>query len=598
MLIFILNKFYRVSLYFLILGFMVNKSVLAISIPYQYVVDFDEEKLLIEVINLNNKKTYYLCSLETKECSSLTKSISLSRRKKSDYFFSQNKNYFIYQAYDKKNRKFITILVTPKGIQILPVKTKIFYVEWQENNPSKVAIVSRKNIFIFESLNNSFKKLVLPVANSELIKFSPSFKYVLLKTNQKKEFILWNLITNDFYEIDLKNKDDINFANFVGDKFLLFKEENQEGFSNFIFYEIETKTSKPLFENNFIIDSFLIDKNKIYFIANKDNYLQWNLYQIDLETKEIKKIVENVTYEFNLVKLDNFLVVKKTGELPPEIVLINLDNFEVEKLNLNLDAKPIKIGEILKVNETSGVIIKPNDFDPNREYDLIVWLHGGPMRQTSIGYHPYLSYGVFDFILDELRKDKRIIAKIDYVGSWGYGLDYQEKLKGNIGKLDVESVMQFINHLRNTFKIKNIYLIGLSYGGYLSLKLLYEYPEFFAGAVSVNGVTDWRKLIKSIPSSPFKSYFKNSFSFENKSLYDQADLYLNPEKLRNKKIFIIYGQKDKTIPSYQHRLFYLKYNKIAKIMIKKYNNEGHILIFEENIKDFLKNLDTFFSQNN
>ncbi len=157
-----------------------------------------------------------------------------------------------------------------------------------------------------------------------------------------------------------------------------------------------------------------------------------------------------------------------------------------------------------------------------------------------------------------------------------------------MAKLDVESVIKFVNYLKSTSRIKNIYLIGNSYGGYLSLKLLYEYPEIFTAAVSINGVSDWWSLIKDVPSSPFRYYFNGTPYSHNKDLYDQASVYLEPQRLRDKKILLIYGQNDDMVPIYQSRLFNFRYRNIAKITMKSYPNEGHIILSKENIEDILK----------
>lgn len=587
-------KFNKISLFFLILGFGIVNQGLTFSIPYQYLIDFNEENLVIQISNTNKEKRYYLCHLETKKCSPYNTKPLISKKNSYNYFSSPDKTYSLWQIYNKKIKKFITFFVGPNILKSLPVTTKISFIKWQENNPQKVAIVSGKNIFIFNNIDDSFQKISLP-NKVHSIKISPSLQYVSYFASDG--FLTLQRLDNNFFQkIDLTNLETIKFLDFVKDEYLFFITENNE-LSNFIIYDILSEKKEIIFNNDFIIDSFLIDKNKIYFIANKDNYLKWNLYQFDFDNKSLKTILENVTYDFNLIKIKNFLIVKTVGEHPPEIVLVNLDNFQIEKLDLKLSFKPIKIGEILKIDETHGIIVKPDNFELNQEYDLLIWLHGGPMRQTSIGYHPYLSYGIFDLILDNLRQNNRIIAKIDYVGSWGYGLNYQEKLKNNIGKLDVESVIKFVNHLKNNFKIKNIYLIGNSYGGYLSLKLIYEYPEIFEGAISINGVSDWWSLIKNIPSSPFRNYFNDKSSLDKKLLYDQASVYLEPQRLKGKKIFLIYGENDETVPIYQSRLFNFRYKKIANITMKSYNNEGHIILSSKNIEDILKNIENFLVSN-
>ncbi|GIW66595.1 MAG: hypothetical protein KatS3mg095_0493 [Candidatus Parcubacteria bacterium] len=107
--------------------------------------------------------------------------------------------------------------------------------------------------------------------------------------------------------------------------------------------------------------------------------------------------------------------------------------------------------------------------------------------------------------------------------------------------------------------------MGNSYGGYLSLKTIYEYPSKINGAISINGVTDWWTLINNNKNSIFKIHFNGYPTKNNLELYNQASIFLKKENLKNKKVLLIYGKKDRTVPISQNSLFTNAYNKIAKI---------------------------------
>jgi dipeptidyl aminopeptidase/acylaminoacyl peptidase len=138
--------------------------------------------------------------------------------------------------------------------------------------------------------------------------------------------------------------------------------------------------------------------------------------------------------------------------------------------------------------------------------------------------------------------------------------------------------------------------MGNSYGGYLSLKTIYEKPEIFEGAISINGVTDWFKLISSIPSSIFSIHFNGAPNKNNKNLYNQASIFLDKERLRNKRFLIIYGENDKTVPNSQSKLFYKIYKDVANIAIKSYNDD-HIISSEKNIENLCLDIFDFLGIN-
>jgi dipeptidyl aminopeptidase/acylaminoacyl peptidase len=568
------TRFFFLSIIFL-------KITLAFNIPYQSLVNYDHQSLIIKVKNTNNETNYYSCLLKTRDCIFIGQQLFQKENENNNIFPDEDYLSFIWQYYNKNIKKFITFFTNSTTVRILPINKKISKVNWNKFRSDNLLIISGNDFYLFAGDKMKHFRL----NKKKKVTISPQLKYLLYQ-NESNQFVLQDLYNHSIVSLNLINPKKIYF---IDDDQLVF-ETTEKGFSKLWLYDIKSNNKELVFNDNFIIDDFLTDRGKIYFIGNKENPLKWTLYQFDVSTKNLNKIIDNVVYEFKLLKIKNFLITKITGSLPPQIVLVNLDNLEINRLNLNFIAEEIKLGEIIQVEDIYSVFLKPDNFNQDYQYDLIIWLHGGPMRQTSIGYHPYLSYGIFDYLLEQLRKEGKMILKIDYPGSWGYGLDYQKKLKNNIGKLDVESIVKVVNKLSNDYKIKNIFLIGNSYGGYLALKALYDYPEKFKGAITINAVTDWWELINNMPSSPFRFYFNGLPNKTNKSLYDQASLYLEPQRLKNKKILLVYGRKDGTIPFYQSLLFYSRYKKIADVQIKSYDDEGHLIIFSKNLYDLLKNI--------
>ncbi|MCS7201075.1 MAG: alpha/beta fold hydrolase [Patescibacteria group bacterium] len=570
------------KLTFIISSLAIFNFALSFNIPYQFLVDYDKDNLIIKVINTSQKHNYYICQINTKKCSLVGKSIP-QLAKNENIFINHSNDALLWQVYDTNIKRFKTFLITANFFNAFNINRKLKKVFWSEENKNDFAGLFANQLLIHK---NGQEKL-LKIPSTKLITVSPSLKKVAYL--QRKDNISIIDTEKDLSQ-NLYLSDVITIA-FSDDNNLIIHTSNKS-FDQLWLYNLPSNKLEKLFDDDFIIDNLIIYKGKIYFIANLEEPLEWNLYEFNPYSKELKKIIERVVYEFKLINIKNFLIAKISGQLPPKIILINLDNFQVENLDLNLAEEKIETGEIVKVENIYSVLLKPEE---EGETDLIVWLHGGPMRQTSLGYHPYLSYGIYDYILEQLRKDGKMIVKIDYVGSWGYGKDFQEKLKNNIGNLDVQSVLTVVNKLRENYKFKNIYLMGNSYGGYLALKVLYEQPEIFTGAISINGVTDWWTLIGERPSSVFRFYFSGSPNKNNKFLYDQASIYLEPARFRNKKILLIYGANDKTIPPSQSKMFYLKYNDIANIQLKSYENEGHMIVREENLKDLLSTLREFIN---
>ncbi len=349
-------------------------------------------------------------------------------------------------------------------------------------------------------------------------------------------------------------------------------------------------TSEKIPATAYSIDDFLMfDTKTLYYVGNtKDNPYTWSLYRRDMKTGSEKIIETSVSYYDSLIKLGNKIAfghLEQKGFGPELYDTTNgkLETFNIPGINPN---KNIHNQEIIQTNSAHGILMTPDNVNNTNSYPLVVWLHGGPYRQTSFGYHSFHSYGLYDSILELLRKDSVIVLKLDYRGSLGFGRAYAESLKNQVGKGDVNDVMDAVSYAKSRYNISNVYLAGNSYGGYLSLKSLAEHPETFTGVVSINGVTDWQSLLVKMQKSIFNTQFGGLPDAHNQVLYDQASIINNISKIGNQKILIVQGQSDHTIPPWQANLLYDKLKDQNKnVTIVKYLKEDHVFKHKENISD-------------
>jgi predicted esterase len=599
-----MKKVFIIVLFFLAFNFAFAFSF---NFPYQYLVDYNQDKILIKV-SKNDNGDYYVCDLNNLNCEYKGKTPqNLNNTILPDNFFSQDFNLLISQL--KINNKYLTFLFKKQDNKynfnaLIPFYKKINKVFFSKDNKKSI-FISNSFGYVLDIQKNKILKNFKLTPGFSYISASPSLKYLALYypapiSNPIRKFVLFDLDKNkeevfeqeklDYWDLLTENN---KIFEFINDDKLLFLDD-KDNFQTLFLYDIGNKKISRLFDDNFVIKDFIVSSNLIYFTANKENRLKWDLYSYDLNTKNINKILDNVVYDFSLIKIKDFLIAKEAGEFPPRIVLIDSSNNKKD-LNLNLNPEKIKIGEILNLENIYSVILKPNNFDSNKEYNLLIWLHGGPHRQSSLGYHPYFSYGVYDYLLDKIKDENFIVAKIDYKGSFGYGRDFAN-LKNKVGKDDIESVLKILNYLKNNYKIGKVYLMGNSYGGYLSLKTIYEKPEIFEGAISINGVTDWFELINSNPYSVFSIHFNGFPDESNINLYDQASIFLDKERLKNKRFLIIYGENDKTVPNSQSKLFYDAYKDAANITIKSYNDD-HTITSEEGLKNLCLDIFNFLNIN-
>ncbi|MFA5290975.1 MAG: prolyl oligopeptidase family serine peptidase, partial [Candidatus Paceibacterota bacterium] len=356
---------------------------------------------------------------------------------------------------------------------------------------------------------------------------------------------------------------------------------------------------KQITLRNYTIADFLVwDKDIIYFTANRESDHLWALYKFDTAAKDVKKIASNISYNQRMQRVGNqllFLQIKNNSTVPvlydPSITISSgkafsyFPAFPANPPVTGYTEKEIKLGKL------SGVLLKPKSYSPAKSYPLFIWLHGGPYRQVSLGYHSYLGYAIYDWLMGQMAKSGALILKLDYRGSYGYGRTFAQSITGEVGKGDVADVLTALTELKKSYKINKAYLVGNSYGGYLALKTIVENPKSFAGAMPINGVMDWFVLLDKLENSIFNTQFGGLLEEANSQLYYQADIADRVKNLTSQKIVIIQAEKDRTVPvsqaDYIAKIFGLKNKPLGLI---KYPGEDHVFKKVSSLEDICRRL--------
>lgn len=135
-------------------------------------------------------------------------------------------------------------------------------------------------------------------------------------------------------------------------------------------------------------------------------------------------------------------------------------------------------------------LIKPKDFDPSKKYPLIVYVYGGPHSQM-----------VRNTFLAELRRWEMLMAQKGYVvyvqdnrGTQNRGLEFEQAIHRQCGQAEMADQIEGVRMLMNLPYIdkERIGVHGWSYGGFMTISLITNYPEIFKVAVAGGPVIDWK----------------------------------------------------------------------------------------------------------
>ena len=301
----------------------------------------------------------------------------------------------------------------------------------------------------------------------------------------------------------------------------------------------------------------------ILFTANRTNPLQWSLYELNLNTYALNKITDWVAAYDQPMQTFGSNVLFETADANGRLVKVfntvskAVSGFQLPYVNQSI------IGSANQVISNKGIysVYMPAT---TATTTLLVWLHGGPDRQSAIEYNSYMSYGGYDWVLNKIQAAGVPVLKIDYPGSVGQSYAFASSVKNGVGTTDSKETMAAINAFASTHGFKNIYLMGNSYGGYLGLKMLVTYPSQIKGMLALSAVTNWEALISNIPTSIFSLDFNGSPNSSNQSLYNASSIMQNLGVLTNQKVIVVQGDQDNEVPYQQSTLLNQAFNDAGK----------------------------------
>ena len=135
-------------------------------------------------------------------------------------------------------------------------------------------------------------------------------------------------------------------------------------------------------------------------------------------------------------------------------------------------------------------LIKPKDFDPSKKYPVIVYVYGGPHSQ--IVQNTYMAL---------LRRWEMHMAQRGYLvyvqdnrGTQNRGLAFEQAIHGQCGQAEMADQMEGVKMLMGLPYVDKdrIGVHGWSYGGFMTISLITNYPDVFKVAVAGGPVIDWK----------------------------------------------------------------------------------------------------------
>jgi dipeptidyl-peptidase-4 len=271
-------------------------------------------------------------------------------------------------------------------------------------------------------------------------------------------------------------------------------------------------------------------KGYIYFLSNKDNAIESQLYRVSLRDKSITRITKEAgTHGVAISPAANaFVDTFSTAITPPRQDLYRIDGTHAATINENKTPElagyhlsPVEFSSTSAADGTKLYLqmIKPPNFDPTRKYPVLIFTYGGP--------HAQVVTNAWDGDLlwhESIAQKGYIVFSLDNRGSYGRGHAFETPVYHHFGKVELEDQLAGVKYLKSLGYVDSsrIGIWGWSYGGYMTLYSLFNAPEVFKAGVAVAPVSDW-KLYDTIYTERYMGTPQdNAEGYKNSSPVNQA----------------------------------------------------------------------------
>ncbi len=381
---------------------------------------------------------------------------------------------------------------------------------------------------------------------------------------------------------------------------------NKSGFDNVALLDTESRQITPVTDTQWEAGpgNFAPRGATFTYTLNKDGRTEIYLDDKNSKQREQVEFPEGLTFfSGNPTPFSpdgsRLLVSHQSSRRPSDLWIYDLPTKHATQLTFSaiagLNPETLPQSQLVHYKSFDGKIVSaflwmPFNLQPNGMAPGIVLPHGGPTGQT----------------VDYFNREAAALASRGYVciapnvrGSTGYGLQFQEANKKDLGGGDLQDEVYAARFLADTGYVnrKKIGITGGSYGGYMTLMAIGKTPDVWAAAVEEYGIINWMTMLEH--EDPLLQEYEKSLlgdPVKDRRIYEQ-DSPITYIRNARAPLLVLQGDNDIRVPKEEAE-------QVVDILKKEgrtvdahyYPNEGHGFSKRENQVDAINRTIAWFDK--
>ena len=430
-----------------------------------------------------------------------------------------------------------------------------------------------------------------------------------------QKFYIYNFKTNDFSKIAITDSDAWSGGEFIDNDTILCISNFNRDFSTLGLLKLSDNSFSYLEpeSENWDTDYFFYHPSTGKVVWSKNCAGFTEIYIASLNRKLIDKIKVPLptnavvgagdyrTYlqPFSLNNAGNLLAVNIVSSTSTQNIFIIdlLNNFNIWKATNTGSGiipesifTPASLKSVQSFDSLSFDFYFYNPNQGNNKLPCIIIIHGGPEGQALPAFDPLIQFFCYNGFA---------VAVPNVRGSSGYGKRFNQLDDVRLRMNSVKDIASLVDTLKTLDSIdeNKIIVYGGSYGGFMVLSAITEYPELFAAGIDVVGIANFVTFLEN--TAPWRRKLRES---EYGSLENDREFLADISPI--KKVdqikcptLIIHGKNDERVPvSEAHQMYEQLKSRNIPTELLIFDDEGHGVIKAENKLKTFKTIIEFLSK--
>lgn len=350
----------------------------------------------------------------------------------------------------------------------------------------------------------------------------------------------------------------------------------------------------------------------VYFCGLREGPLEQHVYAVSLRRPLEIRLLTRPGYSYSNVYFNKectmlVTVYSSIKKLPTcQVFRVSQSDWTVESITLtpvgyllepsspesDLFAPEIYTHKIISGDTIYSMIFKPHNFQPGVKYPTVLNIYGGPEVQLVSNTFK----GMRHLRMHMLAAQGYCVVLIDSRGSHHRGLVFESYLQRRMGTVELNDQVEVLRWLAETtgyIDLNRVALHGWSYGGYLSLMGLIQYPDVFKLAIAGAPVTSWNFYDTGYTERYMDLPQNNPHGYMTGSVLSHVNKFPDEEN----RLLIIHGLIDENVHFFHTSQLINALVKTGKpYQLQIYPNERHSLRtpdaskhYETTLLSFLQN---------